>query len=170
MQCSSSVALSICEGDTSYHQGHAWKVPWYYNFEGQLNTLPQRCSGNCQVVRWCQLLLRLSKYILILGSLYRLLHKCSQFLRQGEKWKIPSILWTWNLTFHWQFYTSYVQGAKCHTHWYYPLSSTSTFGSIHKTGGKSNFLPYVLSLCVAYEQETATSDASDCTLEHQKSL
>ena len=34
----------------------------------------------------------------------------------------------------------------------------------------SFFLPCVLSLCVAYEQEAATSDASDCTLEHQKSL
>ena len=26
-------------------------VPWYYNFEGELNMLPHRCSGKFQVVR-----------------------------------------------------------------------------------------------------------------------
>ena len=42
-----------------------------------------------------------------------------------------------------------------------------TLGFLYRLLHKCSEL--LLSLCVAYEQETATSDASDCTIEHQKS-
>ena len=51
---------------------------------------------------------------------------------QGEKWNFPSALWTWNLTFYWQFSTNPVEDrAKCRMY--------KTFGSIlYRIGEKQS--------------------------------
>ena len=54
------------------------------------------------------------------------------FLSQGEKWNFPSVLWTWNLTFHWPFSTNPVEDrAKC--------QMCMTFSSIlYRIGGEQS--------------------------------
>ena len=55
-------------------------------------------------------------------------------ISQGEKWNFPSVLWKWNLTFHWPSYTNPVEDrAKCRM--------CMTFGSIlYRIGGKRSMI------------------------------
>ena len=56
----------------------------------------------------------------------------------GEKWKFPSVLWTWNLTFHWPFSTNPVEDrAQC---W-----MCMTFGSILYRNGAEQSMKCQLS-------------------------